>query len=187
MMVRLKEHKVPFSVVITGGPCAGKTEVWRYLGKAFPHAVLVPEIATELILSGQTHELLGLEEFQTRIYQRQIAAEEKARDKGDLVICDRGLADGLAYHHLSHTADLSHGEILQRYDLVMQLEVIPDPQVYQRSQNNPARTEDYFEALKIESRICQVYSRHPCCYFLKGTIQEKKGAALRILIESTDP
>jgi len=183
-----EEYRSTLCVVITGGPCAGKTEVWKYLGRAFPQAVLVPEMATELILSGQTQELLGPEEFQMRIYQKQIQAEEKAREQGTLIICDRGLADGVAYlHSLSCMAGSSHEEILHRYNLIIQLEVIPDPDTYWRSQNNPARSEDHDAALRIEASIRQVYSRHPCYHFLTGTIEEKKREALRILIECIDP
>jgi predicted ATPase len=173
--------------VITGGPCAGKTEVWKYLGKAFPQAVLVPEMATELILSGQTQGLLGLEEFQRRIHQRQIQAEERAQEKGSLIICDRGLADGVAYlHDLFNVVGISREEIFHRYNLVIHLEVIKDPDAYRKSQNNPARSEDHRIALQIEASIQQVYGSHPGYHFLTGSIEEKKEGALRILIERLD-
>ena len=43
----------PFRIVITGGPCAGKSRVWRFLGEAFQGGVQVPEAATQLILDGK--------------------------------------------------------------------------------------------------------------------------------------
>jgi|YNPNPStandDraft_1061719.scaffolds.fasta_scaffold07809_7 predicted ATPase len=176
----------PYVVVITGGPCSGKTELCRYLGRAFPDAVCIPEVATRLILSGKTPAALGLERFQLDVYRAQLQAEEQARSRGGLVVCDRGVADGFAYFpELSRRVSTSLHEALGRYDLAIQLEVIPDADTYLENLNNPARGEDHDAALRIEAALRRVYSMHPRFYFVTGTMEEKKARALRIMLEET--
>ena len=175
----------PFRVVITGGPCAGKTEVWRFLGQAFPGGVPVPEAATQLILDGKSEDSLGLEGFQRAVYKRQLALEEGGREKGPLLLCDRGLLDGLAYFpSLFECLDVSREEVLNRYAMVMQVEVIRDPQAYSlHFNNNPARHEDHTRALALERELERIYERHPYCFFLPGSLEEKKREALRLVRE----
>jgi predicted ATPase len=175
----------PFRVVITGGPCAGKTEVWRLLGEAFPGGVPVPEAATQLILDGKSEDSLGVEGFQRAVYERQLALEEGGRENGLLLLCDRGLLDGLAYFpSLFACLDVSREEVLNRYAVVIQVEVIRDPQAYSlHFSNNPARHEDHTRALALERELERIYERHPTYVFLSGSLEEKKREALRLVRE----
>ncbi len=176
----------PFRVVITGGPCAGKTEVWRFLGEAFPCGVLVPEAATELILAGMSVDRVGLEAFQRAVYARQLALEGEGREKGLLLFCDRGLLDGLAYlPGLFTSLEVSPQEILGRYAMVLHLEVIRDPRAYRRHvAGNPARRESHTRALSLETAIRKIYGTHPAYTFLPGSLEEKKRAVHELLRES---
>jgi predicted ATPase len=173
--------KDPFRVVVTGGPCAGKTEVWRAMGEAFPHAVQVPEAATRLILAGRSERSMGLERFQRAVYGEQLALEEQALRKGSLLLCDRGLLDGLAYYPgLLSLLGVSQKDLLRRYDMVLQLEVIRDPRLYREHVgNNPARREPHGRALAIERALQRVYEGHPCYAFLGGSLEKKKQEAFR--------
>jgi len=175
--------KDPFRVVITGGPCAGKTEVWRFLAEAFPQGVPVPEAATQLILAGKSEENLGLEEFQQSVYERQRALEEEALKRGALLLCDRGLLDGFAYFPgLFACLGVSQEEVSSRYAMVIQLEVIRDSRVYnQHFSKNPARHEEHAVALVLERALKRLYERHPAYVWLSGSLEEKKRAALRLL------
>lgn len=177
----------PYVVVITGGPCSGKTELCRYVGRAFPDAICIPEVATRLILSGKTPTVLGLERFQLDVYREQMQAEEEARSRGGLIVCDRGIADGFAYFPgLARKVSTSPHEALKRYDLVMQLEVVPHADTYLENLNNPARGEDHETALRIQAALRRLYSMHPRFYFVTGTMEEKKARALRIILDETD-
>lgn len=175
----------PFRVVITGGPCAGKTKVWCFLGEAFPEGVPVPEAATQLILDGKSEDSLGLEGFQRAVYERQLALEKGGREKGLLLLCDRGLLDGLAYFpSLFECLDISQEEVLNRYAVVIQVEVIRDPQAYSlHFSSNPARHEEHTRALAIERELKRIYERHPTYAFLPGSLEEKKRGALRLVRE----
>jgi predicted ATPase len=177
--------ETPFSVVITGGPCAGKTEVCRFLGEAFPGGVLVPEAATQLILDGKSEDSLGLEGFQRAVYERQLVLEHAGRAKGLLLLCDRGLLDGLAYFpRLLACLDVSQEEVLGRYAMVIQVEVIRDPRAYSlHFSNNPARHEDHARALALERALERIYEGHPNYVFLPGSLEEKKREALRLVSE----
>jgi len=173
----------PFRVVITGGPCSGKTSLWTLLGHRCPGAVQVPEVATALILSGCTPQSMGLGAFQRLLFQRQWEAEESALRHGVFLLCDRGLVDGLAYFPgLLTSMGLSLESLLKRYALVLHLAVVPDPADYARfARSNPARTEDHAEALSLDRRIGRAYRTHDRYVRLTGSMEEKQARALGIL------
>lgn len=73
-------------VVITGGPCAGKTTAMEVLRDEFSNsgvpAVFVPEAATDLILSGiAPWTCASMLEFQTRVMKLQIEREREALEQ----------------------------------------------------------------------------------------------------------
>jgi len=175
----------PFRVVITGGPCSGKTALWNVLGERCPEAVKVPETATLLILQGFTPRGMGLEAFQRLVFRTQMEAEDRAGALGNFLLCDRGLADGLAYSPgLASSLRLSAESLLLRYALILQLQVIADPDAYALfSGNNPARFEDHAEALSLDRKIARVYGEHPGYFLLPGSLEDKKTRALEILRE----
>jgi predicted ATPase len=173
----------PFRVVITGGPCSGKTELWRFLGESLPQGVPVPEAATELILAGKSEQRLGRVDFQRAVFERQWRLEEEALQKGALLLCDRGLLDGSAYlRDLFSRVDVSPTEAMSRYAMVIQLEVIRDARAYAAyCHTNPARHEEHERALVLEGRLKGIYERHPAYSFLSGSLEDKKREALRLL------
>ncbi len=176
----------PFRVAVTGGPCAGKSSLCRLLGAKFPEAAVVPEAATEVILSGQTPERIGQELFQQKVYERQVVLEREALRRSPFLICDRGLPDGLAYcPGIFQRLGVSLDAALRRYAVVLQLAVIPDPESYRlHCAENPARREDYGRALVLEKNLRKIYSSHPSYHFLWGDLEAKFKAAVRILFES---
>lgn len=176
-------NRSPFRVVITGGPCAGKTELWRFMGEAFPKGVPVSEAATDLILSGRSEDRLGLENFQRAVFARQMELEEEALKEGPLLLCDRGLLDGEAYlPGLLSLLGISPEEAARRYAMVLQLAVIQDALVYAaHCSTNPARHEGHARALVLERRLRGIYEKHPFYVFLSGSLEEKKAEALRLV------
>jgi hypothetical protein len=157
--------------------------LWRYLGEALPQGVPVPEAATELILAGKSEESLGPVDFQLAVFERQCRLEEEALEKGFLLICDRGLLDGLAYlPDLLSRLDVSREEIMSRYAMVIQLEVIRDARVYATyCRTNPARHEEHERALVLEKKLKGIYEKHPAYALLSGSLEDKKREAFRVL------
>ena len=182
-MPHARAKREPFRVVITGGPCAGKTELWRFLGEAFPQGVPVPEAATELILAGKSENSLGRVDFQRAVFERQWKSEEEALQKGLLLLCDRGLLDGSAYlPDLLSRLDVSQAEVMSRYAVVIQLEVIRDARAYAAyCRTNPARHEEHERALVLERKLMGIYEKHPAYALLSGSLDDKKREALRLL------
>src|SRR5437879_4150288 len=97
-------------IVLTGGPCSGKSTVHRALREQFPaQVVLVPEAATLLLGGGfpvPGQHLPWSPEwqavFQAAVLPLQHHLEDAyllvAGSRGSkLVVCDRGVLDGAAY------------------------------------------------------------------------------------------
>lgn len=96
-------------IVITGGPCAGKTTAMSWIQNAFTQkgykVLFVPETATELINGGVAPWTCGsnleYQKCQMRLQMEKEnvfvqAAKTMNADKV-LIVCDRGAADNKAY------------------------------------------------------------------------------------------
>ncbi|CAG9329645.1 unnamed protein product [Blepharisma stoltei] len=101
-----------YRIVITGGPCAGKTtsinSVAKELSKLGYSVYIVPEAATLLMKGGAMINLDGSDEsaqveLQANLMQMQMALEDtfteiaSATREKSVILCDRGLMDGSAY------------------------------------------------------------------------------------------
>jgi CYTH domain-containing protein/predicted ATPase len=109
-------------IVITGGPCSGKTtglsRLNRMLADRGYKVLISPESATKLISAGMTPGELPWVEFQEEILLDLLSQEERLfsiatryRDNGlkVVVLCDRGAMDGEAY-----VGAEAYGELLGR-------------------------------------------------------------------------
>ena len=96
-------------IVITGGPCAGKTTALSWIQNAFTQkgyqVLFVPETATELIGGGvapwtcRTNVDYQLCQVSLQLEKERIFAQAARCMKGEkvLIVCDRGLLDNKAY------------------------------------------------------------------------------------------
>ena len=83
-------------IVITGGPCSGKTSLIRKLAKL--GYTVVREAAADIISEGIYHPQKEPLAFQRKVVATQVDREKRAESKtNDLIFCDRGIYDGLAY------------------------------------------------------------------------------------------
>lgn len=167
-------------IVITGGPCAGKTTAMSRIQGAFSkkgYAVLfVPETATELILGGiapgscpsNLHfqkYLLSLQIEKERIFY--MAAKEMKAEKV-LIVCDRGLLDNKSYmkkeEFLQLLSLLGKNEVEMRdgYDAVFHLvTAAKGAEEFYTLANNGARTESAEEAAAIDNKLISAWTGHP--------------------------
>ena len=201
----------PKRIVLTGGPCAGKTIFLKEAGKTYGHRViLVPEAST-LLLSGNIPPPMGHADWPKslvpggtwrRAFQTQILATQKHLEASlytlaievgaKVMICDRGILDGAAYWPEGLTDFARHFEldlakVYNRYDLVIHLEsvVVCNQEDFGRN-NNPTRFEDSAEALMREQLSREVWAGHPNREIIKAGDFETKiraalGAVARIL------
>jgi predicted ATPase len=146
-------------IVITGGPCSGKTAVIEELRKiGFP---VLEETAKEIVAL-RKHIPVTKEESDIRqdlIFNKQFAKEQKAeKENYDVLFLDRSLIDGLAYAVL-YSGEKSIEKYLpavrnKKYDYVFILDLLPfNPEGF-RSEN-----ENEEEAKRIHNSILELYQR----------------------------
>lgn len=167
-------------IVITGGPCAGKTTAQSWIQNAFSmkgYAVLfIPETCTELISGGVTFDSCGTNlDYQLAQYRLQIAKEqiyeEVARGmKKDkvLIVCDRGTLDNKPYmspeEYQTVLDILGMNEIDMRdsYDAVFHMVTAAiGAEKYYTLDNNHARTESPEEAARLDDGLIAAWAGHP--------------------------
>lgn len=175
-------QSAPRKIVLTGGPCAGKTTCLRRLVGLFPGQVAVVQEASSLLLQTgvpkPSHNPPGMPPGQwRRLFQSKLVhlqqqmeerVEELARESGiGLVICDRGVLDGAAYWPEGREDYLSsHGFTLEqafgRYQAVICLEslAVRRPHLYGRP-GDPTLLEDHTLALEVDRKVRDAWSGHP--------------------------
>lgn len=179
----MKKKKI-LRIVITGGPCGGKTTAIEEITKLFReqgYTVLsVNESATELINDGvkpfgSDNDRLKLIDFQRIVLEEQLG-KEKTRDMAAeccendkaVILYDRGILDNRAYitdeefKMLIDEKNITEADILHRYDLVLHLVTAADgKEEYYTTANNKARIETPSEAREKDKRTMEAWSTHP--------------------------
>lgn len=177
-----KKSKNITKIVITGGPCAGKSTAMSWIQKEFTKkgyvVLFIPETATELILGGVAPWTLDKNKnFQKSVFKLQIQKEkvfEEAAQKvfgSDkvLIVCDRGTIDGKAYHaneleYLQNLKEIGYTHTLLRddYDAVFHLvTAAKGAEEFYTLENNAARTETIEEAIEKDNKILSAWTGHP--------------------------
>ena len=142
-------------VVLTGGPCSGKSSLIDELEKrGFP---IVREVARDVLIRKGKKPVTREELFalQYEIGKEQILREEKARveySRKGVVFLDRGLPDLLAYYHI--LLNFVHMQIddrmKNRYDKVFFLDRLPFV-------NDGLRSEDDNKANDLHNSLSRHY------------------------------
>lgn len=168
-------------IVITGGPCAGKTTALSRIQTAFTDhgyaVVFIPETATELITGGIAPWTLESNldyqfcQMKLQLAKEKIFAEgaEKLFGKDKvLVVCDRGMMDNKAYMTENEFAnalqllDCSETELRDEYDAVFHLvTAAKGAKEFYTTVNNGARTETAEEAVHADDRLISAWTGHP--------------------------
>lgn len=191
-------------IVLTGGPCAGKSTVLSVLEKKFAgRALVVPEVATMLLSGGFPTPGKHLswsrewqEAFQRAVLpvqkQLEVAFELQAEEMGiELLICDRGTLDGAAYtpgilEDFCQLYGLNAKDELARYVAVIHLESLAtgDPDGYGQI-NNSSRFEALEEARDLECATRNAWDLHSDIRFVgcAGGIEGKIAAAIAAVDE----
>lgn len=180
-------------IVITGGPCAGKTTIManqaeNLINRGF-WPLICPESATLLYGTGLRPDN---KEFQCAIFATQrhmetMLATAAKHVQNPVILCDRGLLDSLAYVDRHVLDDLARPATLEymrdsRYKAVIHLETAAkDAEEYYTLINNQARTETLHQARLLDDRLIKAWNGHPKHIVIanKGlSFDQKKDAAL---------
>ena len=175
-------------IVLTGGPCAGKTQFLSRLMQVLESrgyfVYTIFEAATSLILNGiKPSESMTLEEFQSFVLEMQLNNEdlfEKVTQHHDpdkvIIFCDRGIMDNCAYvdketvfKNMLRKKGLTFADVYSRYDAVLHLVTAADgaEKFYQWNDpskidvgNNAARSESPEEAREKDKKTLNAWIGH---------------------------
>ncbi len=174
-------------IVITGGPGGGKTALIELLRKSTPnHVGFVQESASLLFGGGfpRTPDGRVRRAAQRAIFHVQRELEVIA--DGEVVICDRGTLDSLAYWpgdeaEYCREVAIDRREELARYEAVIHLRTPGNGNGY--GHQNPLRIETPEEARVADERIAHAWRDHPQRWFIEPTTDflEKANAASAII------
>ena len=166
-------------IVITGGPCAGKTTGMSKIENAFTKrgykVVFVPEVSTDLINSGVQPWSFTRDEFQIAVAKYQLVKEKLYEDtvknsnfEKVLLVCDRGFIDIKAftrpelYKEIIKETGLSEIELRDSYDAVFHmLTAAKGAEEFYTLENNAARTETAEQARQADDILIQAWAGHP--------------------------
>lgn len=174
-------------IVITGGPCAGKTAAKQGIKEHFESlgytVLFVPETATELISGGVAPWTCGTV-LEYQIYQMHLQSEKERIFESAvqnmqggkfLIVCDRGMADNKAYMTKEEfDAALAHfgwSEVEARdsYDAVFHLTTAAkDAPEHYTTDNNSARIETPAQAIELDDKLIAAWMGHPHLRVIRG-------------------
>lgn len=174
-----QEKKTIRKIVLTGGPCAGKTTAMSWIQNIFTErgysVLFIPETATELISNGiAPWTCLTNVDYQKFQFELQMNKEKvfmnaarQMKSNKVLVICDRGLMDNKAYmnelefQNVLNEKNLNEIDVRDRYDAVFHLVTAAKgaEEAYTLS-NNQARTESVEEAAILDDKLISSWTGH---------------------------
>ncbi|MCL2046871.1 MAG: AAA family ATPase [Oscillospiraceae bacterium] len=166
-------------IVITGGPCGGKTTALSRIEKHFTglgyHVVFVNETATEMMSNGSApwigenvnfqNALMHLQYYKEGIYSGW--ANHLDYDKV-LLVCDRGLLDNKAYmteeefESILTIMQTNEIELRDNYDAVFHLVTAANgAEEFYTTSNNENRIESIDQAITLDNKIISAWTGHP--------------------------
>lgn len=171
-------------IVLTGGPCAGKTSALAKIREHFQshgfHVFVVPETATLLLANGCS-PIKDVWSLQAGILRTQLALEHtfleiaKQYDGRCLIIYDRGACDAQAFVEEDIWTETikdfgtTHASLMARYDGVVFMESIACAykELY-TLENNAARQETAAQAILADKKVCNAWTGHPHFKFVQA-------------------
>jgi CYTH domain-containing protein/predicted ATPase len=179
---RMGENAPVYRLVLTGGPCGGKTTALSRIAERMEslgfQVYQVPEAATLLLGGGVSVRDLsstGLIELQQNVLRVMMALEDAfhalARSSGrpSIILCDRGVMDAAAYLPAdAWTALLDEHDWTtvglrdKRYEAVFHLVTAADgAEAFYTTANNAVRTETPEQARLLDARTREAWIGHP--------------------------
>lgn len=189
------------TIVITGGPCAGKTTAMSWLQNALTDAgyavMFIPETCTDLNNSGVTARAsrtnFDFQRVQVRyqLVREQIyrqAAEASASDEV-VIVCDRGSMDDKPYmtedEFNAILKELGQNEVAFRdkYDAVFHMvTAAKGAEAFYTVDNNTARVETLEEAIELDAKTLAAWAGHPHLRIIDNST-DFNGKLVRLLRE----
>jgi len=194
------EHQIT-KIVITGGPCAGKSTAQSWIESEFTkkgyQVIFISEAATDIIKSGiDRGTLYSDNDLQRAILRYQIEREKivyeaskRMKNTKVLIVCDRGALDGkcystpLEFNQLLKDLNTNEIELRDSYDAIFHLvSAAKGASECYTLANNKARIETIEEAIKSDEKIISCYTGHPHLRIIDNST-DFRGKMLRLVKE----
>jgi len=184
VIANVRLHEPASMIVLTGGPCSGKSSSLAYLTeKLSDHGFMVfvvPETATLITSTGIDRRKMDRTKqvvmFEETILDMQLAFEETYKkavtgifpDRRKVILLDRGIMDIKAFiphkdfRAMLEKRGLSEVNVRDRYNGVIHLVTAADgAEEYYTGANNAARIETPDEARSIDKKTIESWLGHP--------------------------
>ena len=168
-------------IVLTGGPCAGKTtalvKVIEHFSSRGYKVFTIPEVPTIFLQAGMdylTKNQNWFYEGEKSTLEVQLALEDdftpmaKTIDGPVVIICDRGALDISAYlpaemwEKITGLCNVTTQQLRDRYDAVLHLVSAADgAEQYYNTTSNEVRTEGIERARLLDRKVIQAWTGHP--------------------------
>lgn len=168
-------------IVLTGGPCAGKTtalvKVIEHFSSLGYKVFTITEVPTLFSQSGMDYLTKNEKYFyegEKATLEIQLALEDKFYkiaqqvDEPVVIVCDRGTLDISTYltpemwTKITRLVGVSNEQLLTRYDAVLHLVSAADgAEQFYTTANNAQRTEGLEKARLLDKKIINAWSSHP--------------------------
>lgn len=167
-------------IVLTGGPCAGKTTAMSWIQSYFTKqgytVLFVPETATELITGGVAPWTCGTNADYQKCQLKLQLEKEKVFEAAAasmpvekvLIVCDRGALDNKAYMTdldfacVLEALGCNEVELRDGYDAVFHLvTAAKGAEEFYTTVNNTARTETVEQAAALDDKLIAAWTGHP--------------------------
>jgi predicted ATPase len=172
-----------YKIIITGGPCGGKTtamaRLFSFLRERGFEVITCPEAFTLFGSNGMSLDFFGTEGMdsviQNSVLDVQLSIEAslerilKGRGKPAVLLCDRGPMDGSAYlseekwNKILESRNISVTDLRDtRYNAVFHLVTAADgaPGFY-TLENNQVRSETPEQAIEVDRKTQKAWTGHP--------------------------
>eukprot|EP00759_Apiculatamorpha_spiralis_P039357 PhF_6_TR38157/c2_g1_i1/m.57006 len=200
ILATLRKTAPVHRVVLTGGPCAGKSTSLGMLKQRLAehgfNVYCVPEAATLLVTGGLTWTDMTEEKatiYQLALLRTQIALEDafldiaKANGKPAVILCDRGTMDGRAYcseaawQNIMELGGFTLEQLRdQRYEAVVHMVTAAIGAERFYNLENEARTETVEQARQIDEVLRQKYVGHPKLKIITNTVHDFQSKVDRV-------
>ena len=168
-------------IVLTGGPCAGKTtalvKIIEHFSSLGYKVFIIPEVPTLFSQAGMdylTDNHAFFYEGEKATLEMQLALEDKFTRMAEtittptIIVCDRGTMDISAYMKPEMWNEITAGvgtcseKLRARYDAVLHLVSAADgAEQFYTTANNAERTEGLELARELDKKVIQAWSEHP--------------------------
>lgn len=167
-------------IVLTGGPCAGKTtalvKIMEYFSSRGYKVFTIPEVPTIFLQAGMdylTKNERWFYEGEKDTLKTQLALEDYFSAMADtidepvLIVCDRGTLDISTYlpaemwAKITGLCGVTNQQLLDRYDAVLHLVSAADgAEQFYNTTSNEVRTEGLEKARLLDRKIVQAWTGH---------------------------